>query len=41
LLVEHGTVQREFLTNELQPALDDAQAGQGHVFFVDAVPCVL
>jgi transposase len=29
-------VQQQFLTNELQPVLDDAQAGKGHVFFVDA-----
>ena len=29
-------MQREFLTTQLQPALDAAQAGQGHVFFVDA-----
>jgi transposase len=29
-------VQRQFLTAELQPALDAAQAGTGHVFFVDA-----
>jgi hypothetical protein len=29
-------VQREFLSTELQPALDAAQAGTGHVFFVDA-----
>jgi transposase len=28
--------QREFLKTELQPALDAAQAGTGHVFFVDA-----
>jgi transposase len=35
-LAEHVAVQREFLTNELQPALDAAQAARGHVFFVDA-----
>ena len=29
-------MQREFLTTELQPTLDAAQAGTGHVFFVDA-----
>jgi len=28
--------QREFLSTELQPVLDAAQAGSGHVFFVDA-----
>jgi transposase len=35
-LVEHVAVQREFLTTQLQPALNAAQAEQGHVFFVDA-----
>lgn len=30
------TTQREFLNTELQPVLDSAQAGSGHVFFVDA-----
>jgi transposase len=35
-LTEHVATQREFLKNELQPALDDAIAGTGHVFFVDA-----
>lgn len=29
-------MQREFLTTQLQPALNAAQAEQGHVFFVDA-----
>jgi transposase len=28
--------QQEFLADELRPRLDAAQAGQGHVFFVDA-----
>jgi transposase len=28
--------QRQFLADELRPRLDAAQAGQGHVFFVDA-----
>lgn len=28
--------QREFLNTQLQPVLDAAQAGCGHVFFVDA-----
>ena len=32
--------QREFLKTELQPALDSAQAGTGHVCFVDAAPVV-
>jgi transposase len=35
-LAEHVALQREFLKTELQPALDAAQAGSGHVFFVDA-----
>lgn len=35
-LTEHVATQREFLNTELQPALDAAVAGTGHVFFVDA-----
>ena len=35
-LTEHVATQREFLATELQPALDAAAAGTGHVFFVDA-----
>lgn len=35
-LSEHVATQREFLHAELQPALDAAAAGTGHVFFVDA-----
>ena len=35
-LSEHVATQREFLQTELQPVLDAAQAGTGHVFFVDA-----
>jgi transposase len=35
-LAEHVATQREFLNTELQPVLDAAQAGSGHVFFVDA-----
>jgi len=35
-LTEHVATQRAFLENELQPLLDAAQAGTGHVFFVDA-----
>lgn len=33
---EHVREQREFLDAELKPRLDQALAGQGHVFFVDA-----
>jgi transposase len=35
-LTEHVATQKEFLAIELQPALDAAVAGQGHVLFVDA-----
>ena len=35
-LSEHVAIQRDFLENRLQPALDGAVAGTGHVFFVDA-----
>src|SRR5450432_1565322 len=36
LLTEHVATQEEFLVTQLQPALDAAVAGKGHVFFVDA-----
>jgi transposase len=35
-LAEHVQTQAEFLDTKLKPLLDDAHAGQGHVFFVDA-----
>jgi transposase len=35
-LSEHVQDQAEFLGTELKPKLDAAQAGRGHVFFVDA-----
>ena len=35
-LAEHVQDQAEFLDTKLKPKLDAAQAGQGHVFFVDA-----
>lgn len=35
-LTEHVAIQSEFLATHLQPALDAAVAGTGHVFFVDA-----
>jgi transposase len=35
-LAEHVATQAAFLDTELKPCLDAAQAGQGHVFFVDA-----
>src|SRR5450432_4019994 len=35
-LTEHVATQEEFLVTQLQPCLDAAVAGKGHVFFVDA-----
>ena len=35
-MAEHVATQAEFLATELRPKLDAAQAGRGHVFFVDA-----
>ena len=35
-MAEHIAIQADFLDTELKPTLDAAQAGQGHVFFVDA-----
>ncbi|MDY3558974.1 IS630 family transposase, partial [Gemmata sp. JC673] len=35
-LTEHVQIQRQFLGTELQPTLDAAAAGTGHVLFVDA-----
>jgi transposase len=35
-LAEHVATQATFLDSELKPCLDAAEAGQGHVFFVDA-----
>jgi transposase len=35
-LTEHVAIQKEFLDQQLQPALDAAVEGNGHVFFVDA-----
>ena len=35
-MAEHVATQAEFLATELRPKLDAAQAGHGHVFFVDA-----
>jgi transposase len=33
---EHAATQAEFLETKLEPALAEARAGKGHVFFVDA-----
>jgi transposase len=35
-LAEHVQTQADFLDTKLKPRLDDARAGRGHVFFVDA-----
>jgi transposase len=40
-LDEHVAAQAKFLETELKPKLDAAQAGDGHVFFVDAAHFVL
>jgi transposase len=40
-LAEHVETQAKFLDEELTPTLDAAQAGKGHVFFVDAAHFVL
>jgi len=40
-LDEHVATQAKFLETELKPKLDAAQAGEGHVFFVDAAHFVL
>ncbi len=40
-MAEHVEIQAEFLDEELMPKLDAAQAGKGHVFFVDAAHFVL
>jgi DDE superfamily endonuclease len=40
-LAEHVATQAQFLDTELKPKLDAAQAGNGHVFFVDAAHFVL
>ena len=38
---EHAATQGEFLETKLEPLLEEARAGRGHVFFVDAVHCVM
>ena len=35
-MAEHVQTQADFLDTKLKPLLDDALAGRGHVFFVDA-----
>jgi transposase len=38
---EHVATQAEFLATTLEPVLEDARAGKGHVFFVDAAHFVM
>lgn len=38
---EHAATQAEFLETKLEPLLEEARAGQGHVFFVDAAHFVM
>ncbi len=38
---EHVAIQAEFLESKLEPALQEARAGKGHVFFVDAAHFVM
>jgi len=38
---EHAATQAEFLETKLEPLLDEASAGKGHVFFVDAAHFVM
>lgn len=38
---EHAATQAEFRAAKLEPVLEDARAGKGHVFFVDAAHFVM
>jgi len=38
---EHVATQAEFLETKLEPVLEEARAGNGHVFFVDAAHFVM
>ena len=38
---EHAASQSEFLESKLEPLLEEARAGRGHVFFVDAAHFVM
>lgn len=38
---EHAATQAEFLDTKLEPLLEQARAGMGHVFFVDAAHFVM
>lgn len=39
-LPEHVKTQKEFLEGKLDPVLEQAKQGKGHVFFADATHCV-
>lgn len=38
---EHVATQAEFLESKLEPRLEEARAGRGHIFFVDAAHFVM
>ncbi len=40
-IAEHVATQAEFLATKLEPLLEEAGAGKGHVFFVDAAHFVM
>jgi transposase len=40
-IAEHVATQAEFLETKLEPLLEEARAGKGHVFFVDAAHFVM
>ncbi len=40
-IAEHAAIQAEFLETKLEPLLEEARAGKGHVFFVDAAHFVM
>lgn len=40
-ITEHAATQAEFLETKLEPLLQEARAGNGHVFFVDAAHFVM
>src|SRR5260370_10260246 len=40
-VAEHVATQAEFLADKLEPTLEQARCGQGHVFFVDPAHFVM
>jgi transposase len=40
-VAEHAATQADFLETKLEPLLEEARAGHGHVFFVDAAHFVM